>query len=249
MERARPSKATSRTRPWAGSARTARTGPKRSVVLLRTQRSISSELGVGEAEVGLADRQQLARRAPDAEGVVGVEARALAVAALGVHQHRVDEVRVALPLPPEALGAAGDVGAVAALQHDALDDRVGRGGAQRGEVVAGGEGQERREVDAGRVEGRDQGFEGGAALGEGERAEVAGAELQEVVGAQVRRVAAQVGGADGLAVQPLLQVGEAGDAAGLGVADQELAVDARRRRSSASTRSGKAPEMSSPVRE
>ena len=110
VERARPSKATSRTRPWAGSARTARTGPKRSVVLARTQRSISSELLVGEAEVGLADRGEGAVVGPDAEGVVGVVARALAVAALGVHQHRVDGVRVALPLPPEALGAAGEVG-------------------------------------------------------------------------------------------------------------------------------------------
>ena len=74
---------------------------------------------------------------------------------------------------------------------------IGSGGAarRRREVVAGGEGQERREVDAGRVEGRGEGFEGGAALGEGERAQVAVAELQQVVGAQVRGVAAQVGGA------------------------------------------------------
>ena len=69
-----------------------------------------------------------------------------------------------------------------------------------------------------------EGFEGGAALGEGERAEVAGAVLQEVVGAQVRGVAAELGGGDGLAVEALLQVGEAGDAAVL-AADEELAVE------------------------
>ena len=153
------------------------------------------------------------------------------MAALGVHQHRVDAVRVALPLPPEALGAAGEVGAVAPLQHDALDDRVGRRGAQRGEVVAGREGQERREVDARRVEGRDQGFERGAALGEGERAQVAVPELQQVVGAQVRRVAAQVGGRDRLAVQPLLQVGEAGDRRRRPAGGRAARRRARRRRS------------------
>ena len=69
-----------------------------------------------------------------------------------------------------------------------------------------------------------EGFEGGAALGEGERAEVAGAVLEEVVGAQVGGVAAELGGGDGLAVQALLQVGEGGDAAVL-AADEELAVE------------------------
>ena len=40
---------------------------------------------------------------PYAEGVIGIIRRAFAVAALGVHQHRVDDERVALPLPPRAL--------------------------------------------------------------------------------------------------------------------------------------------------
>ena len=70
----------------------------------------------------------------------------------------------------------------------------------------------------------DERLEGGAALGEGERAEVAGAVLQEVVGAQVGGVAAELGGGDGLAVQPLLQVGEGGDAAVV-AADEQLAVE------------------------
>ena len=84
--------------------------------------------------------------------------------------------------------------------------------------------QERREVEAGGVELRHQRLEGGAALGEGQRAEVAVAVLQEVVGAQVRRVAAELRGGDGLAVQPLLQVGEGGDRAVV-AADQQLAVE------------------------
>ena len=48
--------------------------------------------------------------------------------------------------------------------------------------------------------------------------------LQEVVGAQVRGIAAELGGGDGLAVQPLLQVGEGGDRAVV-AADQQLAVE------------------------
>ena len=112
-------------------ASTARTGPKLSVVWLRTQRSISQQLLVGEAEVGLADRHQLAARRsparpPGAEGVVGVVGRALAGAALGIHQHAVERQRRALPFVPQALGAAGDIGAVAALEHDALDAGVAR---------------------------------------------------------------------------------------------------------------------------
>ena len=147
------------------------------------------------------------------------------MAALGVHQHRVDDVRVALPLEPEALGAAGDVGAVAALQHHALDDRVGRArrAARRARPRSRRAGAARGRSGRGRARG-DERLEGGAALGEGQRAEVARAVLQQVVGAQVRRVAAELGGRDGLAVQPLLQVGEGGDRAVV-AAHQQLAVE------------------------
>ena len=93
---------------------------------------------VGEAGIGLAHRHQLAagcagvvhHRAPAAEGEIGIEGRALAVAALGIHQHRVDDEGVALPLEPVALDAAGDVGALPALQHQALDAAGARIGAQ-----------------------------------------------------------------------------------------------------------------------
>src|SRR3712207_7095885 len=48
------------------------------------------------ARIGLADRDQLGspgRVVPDAERVVRIEGRALAVAALGVHDHGIDRVR------------------------------------------------------------------------------------------------------------------------------------------------------------
>ena len=60
---------------------------------------------------------------PDAEGVVGIVGRALAVAALRVHQHRVDGVRIALPLEPRPLRPAGLVDRVPALQHQPFDHR------------------------------------------------------------------------------------------------------------------------------
>ena len=59
VERFRPSKATSSTSPWSRFGATARTGPKRSMVLSRTYLSSSHQLLVGEAEIGLADRHQL----------------------------------------------------------------------------------------------------------------------------------------------------------------------------------------------
>ena len=43
------------------------------------------------------------------------------MAALRIHQHGIDDVRVALPLPPLAFRAARQIGRVAALQHHALD--------------------------------------------------------------------------------------------------------------------------------
>src|SRR5215831_10245981 len=57
------------------------------------------QLLIGEAEIGLADRHQLLAalaRAPDAEGVIRVIGGALAVPALRIHQHGIDDVRVAL---------------------------------------------------------------------------------------------------------------------------------------------------------
>ena len=74
----------------------------------------SDEFLVGEPEIGLADRHQhvaVFAAGPDAERVVGIVGRALAVAALGIHQHGVDDERVALPFPPRTPGASRHIGA------------------------------------------------------------------------------------------------------------------------------------------
>ncbi len=92
-----------------------------------------------------------------------------------------------------------------------------------------------------------QRFEPRAALGERLFAQVLSAVDQQIVGAQMRREVGEQLGVHGLPVEPLLQHVEA----------LHAAIDARsgvRRRSppasrSASIRSGKLPEMSSPVRE
>jgi hypothetical protein len=43
------------------------------------------------------------------------------MAALGIHQHRVDNERIAFPFPPQALRPPGHVSRVAPLEHDAFD--------------------------------------------------------------------------------------------------------------------------------
>ena len=197
VERCRPSNATSSTSPWSGSCTTSRTGPKRSIVLRRTIAVDLQQLLVGEAEIGLADRHQLVAvlaARPDPEGVIGIIRRALAAAALRIHQHRIDRERIALPFPPQALRPAGHVGRVAALEHDAFD-RVGiLAGAGRGGIGA------RRDqlrprcrtatsgemIDARIVEPRDEGFEPRAPLGERQFAQVLVAVDQKIVGAQMR---------------------------------------------------------------
>ena len=68
------------------------------------------------------------------------------MAALRIHQHRIDQMRIALPLPPLALGTARQIKRVAALEHHALD-RLGIGacarrawiGARGSKIVPSGE--------------------------------------------------------------------------------------------------------------
>ncbi len=57
------------------------------------------------------------------------------MAALRIHHDSIDIVGIAFPLEPRSLGPAGLVGAVAALDHDAFDHRIGRRGAQRIQLV------------------------------------------------------------------------------------------------------------------
>jgi len=185
------------------------------------------ELLVGEAEIGFADRDEFPpcfrRVAPQAEGIVGIAAAALAVAALGIHQDGVDGEGVAFPFPPFPLGTAREVGGGAVLEHQALD--AGRTGAcaQFGELVEGGEGNEFREVHAGGAGAGEPVFQAGAAGVEGQLAQVLGAVEQQVVEADGGGMVGAQLGADGLAVEALLQVGEGGD--GAVADDQEFAVE------------------------
>src|SRR3546814_20651662 len=66
---------------------------------------------------------------PPAEGIVRIEARAAAIAALRIQHHAIGDERIALPFIPEPRAAARDIGRVAALEHHALDRRVAGAGA------------------------------------------------------------------------------------------------------------------------
>src|SRR5258705_3404624 len=74
-----------------------------------------ADLLVGEAGVGLGEGDELALL-PDAECVVGVEARALAVALLRVDEDGVERGRLDLSLPPLPPRPPHPVGRIAALQ-------------------------------------------------------------------------------------------------------------------------------------
>jgi hypothetical protein len=93
------------------------------------------------------------------------------VAALRIHQHGVDDVRIALPLPPRPLRPPRQIGGVAPLQHHTFDGigvvastRAGWIGARGGKVGPRGKRDRRRQVDAGIVELLHKGLELRAAL-------------------------------------------------------------------------------------
>ena len=134
------------------------------------------------------------------------------MAALRIHQHGVDDVRIAFPFPPLAFRAAGQIRRVAALQHHALD-RFGvlagagtcRIGARRLQRVPAVEGNCWRQVDAGIVELCDESFELCAALGEGQFAKIIVSVAEQIVGAQMDRKILHQLRRDDLAVQTLLK--------------------------------------------
>ena len=187
------------------------------------------EFGIGEAEIGFSDgHQHVALRAfgPHTEGEIGIVARAFAVAALGIHHHGIDIERIALPLEPRPLHAAGLVGAVEPLDHHALDDRIGRIAADLFQRFPAFEGHERRKVEAAVRRLFDEAGKALAALGEGGGAHVHLAFEKHVIGAHEGREILQHLCTDRLAVQPLLEIGEgAGRAVGARrAADQKLAI-------------------------
>src|SRR5690606_21585434 len=83
-----------------------------------------ADFGVGQAGVGFGEGDKLAAVIPDAEGVIGVEAGALAGAALRIDQYGVDGVGINLPFPPAAVLTADMVGRVELLEHEPLDAAV-----------------------------------------------------------------------------------------------------------------------------
>ena len=155
------------------------------------------------------------------------------MAALGVHQHGIDDERIALPLPPRALRPAGQIDRVAPLEHDAFD-RVGIGTrltpdrcARRVEVVPGRKRHQRREIDARFGEPRDERFKPLAPPGERQLAQILRAVGQQIVSAQMRGKFGHQLCRDGLAVEPLLQHVEGLHA--LLAHDQKLAINRARK--------------------
>ena len=115
------------------------------------------------------------------------------MAALGVHQHRVDNERIAFPFPPQALRPPRHVSGIAPLQHDAFDGfgvRAGSGrsriGARRRERGPAVERHQRREIDARIIELFDKGLQPCAPLHERPVAKVFGAVDQQIIGPQMR---------------------------------------------------------------
>ena len=116
------------------------------------------------------------------------------MAALRIHQHRVDQMRVALPLPPLPLGPTGQIGRVAPLQHHpfhrigVLAGAGGRGICARGDQrVPAVEGDGGGEIDAGIVQPLHEGLQPFAPLGEGQFTQIVLVVAEQVIGAQMDR--------------------------------------------------------------
>ena len=148
------------------------------------------------------------------------------MAALRIHQHRIDGVRIALPFEPRPFRPPGEVGRLALLDHHAFDDRMRRlpGASRRGlpsrRTRPRGERSKRR-----RIERADESLEAArAARVKGSARSVLVALLQKVVAAHEHRILLAHLRRHGLAVQPLLQVGERAGPLRR-PADQQLAVE------------------------
>lgn len=112
------------------------------------------------------------------------------MAALRLHQHRVDDMRITLPFPPRTLGPSRHVRRVTALQHDAFDSigvsaRRGRIGANRREIAPCSEGDLRRKLDTGIVKRRDEINEPPPPVFKWQLAQIIVAAGEQIVGAQV----------------------------------------------------------------
>ena len=175
------------------------------------------QFGIGEARIGLAHRQQFRARisvaVPAAEGVIGIEARPFAAAALRIHQHAIDQQRIAFPLVPQRRLASRHVRAVTAFEHQAFDRFIAGGVANRGE-----RGEILRLDQLGQIEmtggqARHQGFQSRAARLPRLFAPILPLGQQHIIQAHEGGELLEHPGRHGLAPQPLLQRVEAGRAA------------------------------------
>ena len=129
--------------------------------------------------------------------------------ALGVHQHRVDDMRVALPLEPRPLGPPRDIGAVPPLQHQPLRRRPDRRiGAQHGQFVPGRIRHDGRQMQPVAAVFRHQRLQPPSPPGQRQRPQILAIRRQQIIGHDRRREGRHQLRVDRLAVQPLLQVAE-----------------------------------------
>jgi len=197
------------------------------------------DLLVVQARIGLGEAHQLCRAVasaggpiPQPEGVVGEQVGAAAAAGLGIEQHRIQAVGIALVFPPVTPPASGQVGQGEGLQHQPLG--AGGGGllAQGLQLLPAAEIQTGGEAQAPGCRGgcrllhlQDQRLQGGAALAQGPLAPVVAPLLQQVVGHERRRALRQQRFAGRLAAQAPLQLGKRRRLLGAGWPHQDFAVE------------------------
>ena len=172
------------------------------------------QLLVGEAEIGLAHRHEFLA-APDAECVIRIEGRALAVAALRIHQHGVDVEGFAFPLEPQAFRATRHIEAVAPLEHHALDrpgvfarSCASRIAARSGKIVPGRKIHQRRQIEPRMRKALHDRGETLTPFDKAQRPQVLAILRQNVIGPDLRGILRDKFRRHSLAVEPLLQDGK-----------------------------------------
>ena len=186
------------------------------------------DFGIVQTRIGFGHRHQRLA-VPHAEGVVGVQRAAAAVPGLRVQQHRVDGQRIDFPFPPVAATATGSIRRVAAFQHQAFHAARARCFAQDcgGGPVAHCDRRRQRDprLRIGAV--GPQRFQQRAPFAQRPLAQVFAVEFQQVVGDHLRGMFAQRFRARFQPLDARLQRSERGRRVGIGVPNQQLAVEHR----------------------
>ena len=165
------------------------------------------QFGIGKPGIGLAHRQQHAVL-PQAKGIIGIKRAALAVAALGIHQHGIDAQRVTLPFPPETLGPPRDIGRISAFEHEPLNGGGARVIAQAGQFIETVEADRCREIHPRGLDAGKPRLQPCAALVEGQGAQILRAIEQNIIEPHQHGVVALHFCCGGFAVQRLLHIAE-----------------------------------------